>query len=159
MANCPAVITCTDVMANDHPDLVIAYMKAMIKVGRWANEQKHAAAVILNRQTFYRDVEDTYQGIKGVDMVPNLSPRNLAAVEIGKDFMLSHGYIKRDFDVHQWARAPVPGEGRRRTAGRGVEAGHHRQAADRLRAGAQHHPPRVAAAAASRRHPAQRQRT
>ncbi len=103
MANCPAVITCTDVMAEEHPDLVIAYMKAMIKVGRWANEHKHAAAVILNRQTFYRDVEDTYQGIKGVDMVPNLSPRNLAAVEIGKDFMLSHGYIKRDFDVHEWA--------------------------------------------------------
>jgi ABC-type nitrate/sulfonate/bicarbonate transport system substrate-binding protein len=103
MANCPAVITCTDVMAEEHPDLVIAYMKAMIKVGRWANEHKHAAAVILNRQTFYRDAEDTYQGIKGVDMVPNLSPRNLAAIEVGKDFMFSHGYIKRDFDVGEWA--------------------------------------------------------
>ena len=104
MANCPAVITCTDVMAEEHPDLVIAYMKAMIKVGRWANEHRHAAAVILNRQTFYRDVEDTYQGIKGVDMVPNLSPRNLAAVEIGKDFMLSAtATSERDFDVHEWA--------------------------------------------------------
>ena len=103
MANCPAVITCTDVMADEHPELVVAYMKAMIKVGRWANEHKHAAAVILNRQTFYRDVEDTYQGIKHVDMVPNLSPQNLAAIEIGKDFMLSHGYIKHDFDVHEWA--------------------------------------------------------
>ena len=36
-------------------------------------------------------------------MVPNLSPQNLASVEIGKDFMLSHGYIKSDFDVHKWA--------------------------------------------------------
>jgi hypothetical protein len=36
-------------------------------------------------------------------MVPNLSPQNLASVEIGKDFMFSHGYIKRDFDVHEWA--------------------------------------------------------
>jgi hypothetical protein len=36
-------------------------------------------------------------------MVPRLSPQNLAAVAIGKDFMLSHGYIKNDFDVHQWA--------------------------------------------------------
>ena len=36
-------------------------------------------------------------------MVPNLSPQNLAAIEIGKDFMLSHGYIKHDFDVHEWA--------------------------------------------------------
>ena len=103
MADCPAVITCTDVMAEEHPELVVAYMKAMIKVGRWANEHKHAAAVILDRQTFYLDAEDTYEGIKHVDMVPNLSPQNLAAIEIGKDFMFRHGYIKRDFDVHEWA--------------------------------------------------------
>jgi hypothetical protein len=36
-------------------------------------------------------------------MVPNLSPQNLAAVDIGKDFMLSHSYIKNDFDVRKWA--------------------------------------------------------
>jgi hypothetical protein len=53
--------------------------------------------------TFELDVEDTYEGIKHIDMVPNLSPQNLASVEIGKDFMRSHGYIKNDFDVHQWA--------------------------------------------------------
>jgi ABC-type nitrate/sulfonate/bicarbonate transport system substrate-binding protein len=80
-----------------------AYMKAMIKVGRWANEHKHAGAVILNRHTFYRDEEDTYQGIKDVDMVPNLSPQNLMSIEIGKDFMVSHGYIHNDFDVQEWA--------------------------------------------------------
>jgi ABC-type nitrate/sulfonate/bicarbonate transport system substrate-binding protein len=77
VANTPAVITCTDAMAEEHPELVLAYMKAMIKVGRWANENKHAAAFILNRQTFYLDAEDTYQGIKHVDMVPSLSARNL----------------------------------------------------------------------------------
>jgi ABC-type nitrate/sulfonate/bicarbonate transport system substrate-binding protein len=75
----------------------------MIKVGRWANEHKHAAAAILDKQTFYLDVEDTYRGIKDIDMVPNLSPQNLASVEIGKDFCLSHGYIKNDFDVQKWA--------------------------------------------------------
>ncbi|PKL63232.1 MAG: ABC transporter substrate-binding protein [Methanomicrobiales archaeon HGW-Methanomicrobiales-2] len=103
VCNVPAVITCTDVMAEQHPELVVAFMKGMIKVGRWANEHKHAAAAILDRQTFYLDVEDTYRGIKHVDMVPNLSPQNLAAIEIGKDFMLSHGYIKNDFDLHEWA--------------------------------------------------------
>jgi len=35
--------------------------------------------------------------------VPNLSPQNLVSVEIGKDFMLSHKYIKNDFDVKAWA--------------------------------------------------------
>ena len=103
MANCPAVITCTDVMAEEHPELVIAYMKAMIKVGRWANEHKHAAAAILNRQTFYLDVEHTYEGIKHVEMVPSLNAQNMECIRIGKDFMLSHGYIKNDFDVNKWA--------------------------------------------------------
>ena len=79
------------------PSLVVTFMKGMIKVGRWANEHQHAAAAILNKQTFYLDVEDTYRGIQDIDMVPNLSPQNMASVEIGKDFMLSHGYIKNDF--------------------------------------------------------------
>ena len=103
VANIPATITCSDVMAEKHPELVVTFMKGMIKVGRWANEHKHAAAAILDKQTFYLDVEDTYEGIKHIDMVPNLSPQNLASVEIGKNFMLSHGYIKNDFDVKKWA--------------------------------------------------------
>jgi ABC-type nitrate/sulfonate/bicarbonate transport system substrate-binding protein len=103
VANVPAVITCTEDMAKKHPELVVTFMKGMIKVGRWANAHKHAAAAILDKQTFYLDVEDTYRGIKNVDMVPNLSPQNLASIEIGKDFMFSHGYIKHDFDVREWA--------------------------------------------------------
>ena len=58
---------------------------------------------ILNRQTFYLDAEDTYQGIKDVDMVPSLSAQNMQCIKIGKDFMFSHGYIKNDFDVDRWA--------------------------------------------------------
>ena len=77
VANTPAVITCTDVMADEHPELVIAYLKAMIKVGRWANDNKRAAAYILNRRTFYLDAEHTYRGIKHVDMVPSLSAHGL----------------------------------------------------------------------------------
>jgi len=103
VANIPAIITCTDVMAEEHPELVVAFMKGMIRVGRWANEHKRAAAAILNKQTYYLDVEDTFRGIRDVDMVPNLSAQNLAMVDIGKEFMLKHGYIKNDFDVGKWA--------------------------------------------------------
>ena len=103
VANIPAAITCTDVMAEKHPELAVTFMKGMILAGRWGNQHRHAAAEILDQQTFYRDVEATCEGIKNVDLVPNLSPQNLASVEIGKDFMLSHGYIKNDFDVSKWA--------------------------------------------------------
>jgi len=113
VANTPAVITCTDVMAEEHPELVVAYMKAMIKVGRWANAHKRAAAVILNRQTFYADAEDTYEGTRLVDMVPSLSAQNLECIKIGKDFMLQHGYIENDFDVDAWAAPEFLDQGAR----------------------------------------------
>jgi ABC-type nitrate/sulfonate/bicarbonate transport system substrate-binding protein len=102
-ANVPATLTVTDVACEEHPELVVTLLKGLIKVGRWANEHKHAAAAILDKQTYYLDVEDTYWNILKVDMVPNLSPYNLAALEINKDFMLSHGYIEHDFDVQKWA--------------------------------------------------------
>ena len=103
VANIPAAITCTKVMADKHPELAVTFMKGMIRAGRWANENKRAAAEILDQQTFYRDVEHTWQGIRDVDLVPNLSLLNLASVNIGKEFMVSHGYIKNDFDVNEWA--------------------------------------------------------
>ena len=36
-------------------------------------------------------------------MVPSLSAQNMEWIKIGKDFMFSHGYIKNDFDVREWA--------------------------------------------------------
>jgi hypothetical protein len=36
VANIPAAITCTDAMAEKHPELAVTFMKGMIKVGRWA---------------------------------------------------------------------------------------------------------------------------
>lgn len=102
-ANVPATMTVSDVACEKHPEVIVAMMKAMIKVGRWSNEHKHAASVILNKGTYYFDAEDTYRGIKDVDMVPSLSPYNLEALQINKDFMLSHGYIENDFDVFEWA--------------------------------------------------------
>ena len=103
VANIPAAITCTEEMAEKHPELAVTFLKGMIKVGRWANEHKPAAAAILDKQTFYLDVEKTLEGIKPIDLVPNLSPQNMRSVEIGKDFMYSHKYIKNDFDVNEWA--------------------------------------------------------
>jgi ABC-type nitrate/sulfonate/bicarbonate transport system substrate-binding protein len=102
-ANVPATCTVTDVACREHPEVVVALLKALIKVGHWSNRHKHAAAAILDKQTYYLDVEDTYRNIRDVDMVPSLSPYNLEALALNKDFMLRHGYIENDFDVNEWA--------------------------------------------------------
>lgn len=78
-------------MAEIHPELAVAYLKGMIRVGRCANEH-------------------TFRGIEHMDLVPNLSPQNLASVEIGNNFMLSHGYIKNDFNVYKWAAPEFLGQ-------------------------------------------------
>ena len=57
-ANIPATITVSDVASEKHPEIIVAILKGMIKVGRWSNEHKHAAAAILNKGTYYFDVED-----------------------------------------------------------------------------------------------------
>ena len=121
-------------MADEHPELVIAYMKAMIKVGRWANENKHAAGAILNRQTFYLDAEDTYQGIKDVDMVPSLSARNLECIKIGKDFMFEPRLHQARLRRGRVGPAGVPREGGRGSAQGGVGAPELEQAAPGRRA-------------------------
>ena len=123
VANIPAAITCTDVMAEKTPELAVTFMKGMIKVGRWANEHKHAAAAILDKQTFYRDVDDTYEGIRLVDMVPNLSPQNLASVEIGKNFMLKPRLHQERLRRGAVGRAGVPRAGGQGAAGGAVEEG------------------------------------
>ena len=104
VANTPAVITCTDVMAEEHPELVVTYMKAMIKVGRWANEHKHAAAVdprpadvLPRRRGHLPRASSTSTWCRACRR------RTWPCIEIGKDFMVSHGYIKNDFDVDEWA--------------------------------------------------------
>ena len=102
-ANVPATCTVSDIACKEHPEVIVALLKGLIKVGHWSNRHKHAAAAILDKQTYYLDVEDTYRNINAVDMVPNLSPYNLEALQINKDFMLSHGYIENDFDVNEWA--------------------------------------------------------
>ena len=116
VANTPAVITCTDVMADEHPELVMAYMKAMIKVGRWANENKHAAGAILNRQTFYLDAEDTYQGILDVDMVPSLSARNLEMRQDRQGLHVRARLHQARLRRGRVGAAGVPGEGGRGSA-------------------------------------------
>ena len=143
VANVPAVITCTEEMAEQHPELVLAFMKGMIKVGRWANENKHAAAAILDKQTFYLDAEHTYRHIKNVDMVPNLSPQNLAAIEIGKDFMFSHGYIENDFDVHEWAAPEFLEQAAEELIAEQWKKDDHDQAARDIRAADDHRPARL----------------
>jgi ABC-type nitrate/sulfonate/bicarbonate transport system substrate-binding protein len=103
VANSPYAITVSAVFADKHPEVVIAFLRAAIRAGRWVNANREAAGEILHRVTFYPSASEAIAASDGVDFVPNLSPQNLAGLAIEKDFLRSHGYVKNDVDVNQWA--------------------------------------------------------
>jgi ABC-type nitrate/sulfonate/bicarbonate transport system substrate-binding protein len=101
--NSPYALTVNTELAQKQPEVVVAYVRAAIRAGRWINANRAAAAEILHRTNFYPSVAEVAKAIEQTDFLPDLSPRNLAGIEITKNFLLEYGYIKRDFDVKQWA--------------------------------------------------------
>lgn len=103
VANGPFTTAVNTAFAEEHPEVVVAWLRAAIRAGRWINANRAAAAEIFARVTVVPDPGFIAEFIAGFDFVPNLSPRNLKAIEIEKDFLRSRGYVQRDFDVKAWA--------------------------------------------------------
>ncbi len=101
--NSPYAITVNTELAQSRPEIVVAFLRATLRAGRWINANRDAAAAILHRVTFYPSVADTVSAIANSDFVPNLSPKNLAGIDLTKQFLLEKGYIRRDFDAKEWA--------------------------------------------------------
>jgi ABC-type nitrate/sulfonate/bicarbonate transport system substrate-binding protein len=103
VANGPFTAAVNESFAEGNPEVVVAFLRASIRAGRWINHHRAAAAEIFSRVTFFSSARQIEQTIADFDFVPSFSPKNLAAIEIEKEFLRSHGYVKNDFDVHQWA--------------------------------------------------------
>jgi ABC-type nitrate/sulfonate/bicarbonate transport system substrate-binding protein len=99
----PSTITVNTKLAQDHPEVIIGYLKAAIKAGRWINSNPAEAAKIFVKVTNFKDVSDLAAKISKLDFVPNLSADNVKGIELEKEFLLAEGYIKADFNVSQWA--------------------------------------------------------
>ena len=103
VANGPYTNAVNTAFAQEHPEVVVAFLRASVRAGRWANRNRRAAAEIFKRVTYYDNVELIEEQIAQVDFVPQLSPKNIAAIEIQKNFLREHGYVTNDFAVSDWA--------------------------------------------------------
>ncbi|NIE73382.1 ABC transporter substrate-binding protein [Pantoea sp. Ap-967] len=102
--NGPYVTTVDRAFAEAHPEVVVAFLRAAIRAGRWIAEFPEAAASLLTRVTFLPGAAFIAESLRGRDLVPNLAPRNLAALQLKQDFLLRHGYLQQAFDVQAWAQ-------------------------------------------------------
>jgi ABC-type nitrate/sulfonate/bicarbonate transport system substrate-binding protein len=105
IANSPRTLAVSREFADRNRDVVVAWLRACIRAGRWINANREAAADIFLRTTNYVDTAEIAKALRRYDLVPNLSPQNLSGLTVEKNFLRDHGYIRNDFDVAGWADA------------------------------------------------------
>lgn len=105
IANAPRTLAVSRDFARDNRDVVVAYLRAVLRAGHWINANPEVAAPIYLRTTVYRDVRAIADALRRYDLVHALSPQLLAGLAIEKRFLLDHGYLKTDFDIAEWADA------------------------------------------------------
>lgn len=103
IANGPYTNAVNTDFAEAHPEVVIAFLRASIRAGRWINANRQAAAEIFPRVTFLPNAKVAARAIAQHDFVPALSAKNLKGIEIKKNFLRERGYVTNDFNVQQWA--------------------------------------------------------
>jgi ABC-type nitrate/sulfonate/bicarbonate transport system substrate-binding protein len=104
VANAPFTITVSEKLAEEHPEIVVAYLRAAIKAGRWIESHRDEAADIFGQIISHWAGKCVLRSeLQKYHFVPNLSPKNLAGVEVEKRFLLRQGYLRQDFEVKDWA--------------------------------------------------------
>lgn len=104
VANSPWTITVNTRFAEEHPEAVVAFLRAAVRGGRWIKANPEEAAEVLTRVTFFEDPREVRRLLTpDLDLVPSLSQKNLAGLEIQRQFLLDHGYLRNEVDVRAWA--------------------------------------------------------
>lgn len=104
----PSTITVSGELARTRPELVIEFLRVLIRASEWAREQYSETAAIYAKGSWLDDTE-AEQGARPahfhLNLLPQLSEAAISALDREKEFLLRHGFIQNDFDVHQWIDA------------------------------------------------------
>ncbi|MFT4089534.1 MAG: ABC transporter substrate-binding protein [Asticcacaulis sp.] len=97
------VISVSAKLAREHPEYIVAYLRAAIRGGRWVNENPRAAAEIFAKGSGpHLNIDKLAKELAAQDFVPKLDPKALAGLGEQKRFLKEFGYIQNDFDINDW---------------------------------------------------------
>lgn len=105
----PRPITVHQHLLDDHYDLVVRFLEQTLRAADWAKTNLDGVREILQSET--RGDADaviaTYREGFNERLHPTLDPERLTLFRQQKDFLLTHGFLDRDFDFDAWV-APQP---------------------------------------------------
>ncbi len=101
----PNVLTVSKKLADEEPEVVVAFLKETIRAARWAAKNRVPAEYLLAEQTHgtveeyqHAFADDFYQRLE-----INFSEDGLDALQKRSDFLYNHGYLESEVDVRAWA--------------------------------------------------------
>jgi ABC-type nitrate/sulfonate/bicarbonate transport system substrate-binding protein len=104
VANSPYAITVSSDFAAKHRDVVVAFLRASVRAGRWVHEHRRTATQAFGQiLPHWGEARLLKSELSRHQFIPGLSARALAGLDVEKRFLLEQGYIDRDFDVNGWA--------------------------------------------------------
>ncbi|QEO17952.1 ABC transporter substrate-binding protein [Acetobacter vaccinii] len=100
----PRPVTVDRLFAQTRPDLVAHYLAVLQRAAVWAKTHEEQVFEIVGRETntTAADAFAAYGPALPQSLEIRLEPEWINALEIQKNFLLHHGFINTDFDIHEW---------------------------------------------------------
>ena len=101
----PNALTVSRRLAEEHPEVVVEYIKQVILAAQWAKTNYAEVLNLFAEQTFGTPGQVASAYLPGFHKVltPNLSEESLTLLEGQKRFLFDRGYLKKDFPLEKWA--------------------------------------------------------
>ncbi|MEV0607877.1 hypothetical protein AB0I61_16095 [Polymorphospora rubra] len=101
----PRALTVDQSTLDDHPQLVVDYLTRLLRAADRARADNVGlvASIVAQSGASPSAVRAIYGPHADTDLRPRLTDELLGLYRRQKDFLLRHGFIHTDFDVHAWA--------------------------------------------------------
>jgi len=101
----PNVLTVSRFLAEEHPEIVVAYLKQLLHAAEWAKTHRSEVLDLFAEQTYGTpgQVASSHSFDFHKRLAPGFSEQGLLALEGQKRFLFDHGYLAQDFDLSGWA--------------------------------------------------------
>ena len=111
----PYTLTVTGSLIKDRPDLVARLLARVLAAAEWAKTHESEVTRITAQELGVAEefVQEAFGSKLAQQLDVNLSPENIAALRLRKDFLLKHGFLPRDFDLDAWIDASPLEEAKR----------------------------------------------
>lgn len=101
----PIVLTVSRPLAEEFPEVVVEYVKQLLKAAAWAETHRSEVEQIFAEQTFGTPAQVV--AARPADfhlcLAPELSEQGLLALESQQRFLYDHGVIDQIFSIEKWA--------------------------------------------------------